>query len=252
VIRVAAVGDVHLHAAAASAFREGLAGIAGRADLLLLAGDLTRTGCPEEIAVVVTEVRRVPVPVVAVLGNHDHHDGRQDALAAGLREAGAPVLEGDAITLRVGDRTVGVAGVKGFGGGFLGASGAEFGEAETKAFMAHSRERARALEVALRGLEGRCDVRIALTHYAPVRDTVAGEPPELWPWLGTHLLAEAIDRGGAALAVHGHAHHGTPTGVTPGGVPVHNVAQPLIRAPYRVHHLDGVPGRPDGAAAAAG
>jgi Icc-related predicted phosphoesterase len=139
--------------------------------------------------------------------------------------------------VRVRGRTVGVAGVKGFGGGFQGRSGAEFGEPEMKAFMAHSRERADALRMALEGLEGRCDVRIALTHYAPVPDTVAGEPPEIHAWLGSYLLAEAIDRGGAALAVHGHAHAGTEKGVTAGGVRVRNVARPLIRSPYRIYHL---------------
>jgi len=126
-----------------------------------------------------------------------------------------------------------VAGVKGFGGGFAGASGSEFGEREMKAFMAHTRHVAGMLEDALATLD--TDVRVALLHYAPVEATLRGERLEIYPFLGSYLLAEAVDRAGADLVVHGHAHNGTERGVTPAGVPVRNVAQPVLRRSYAVY-----------------
>jgi Icc-related predicted phosphoesterase len=131
---------------------------------------------------------------------------------------------------------VGVAGTKGFGGGFAGASASDFGEREMKAFVAESRRRARRLERALASL--RADRRIALLHYSPVADTLAGEPREIYPFLGSYLLAEAVDRSGADLVLHGHAHRGSPSGVTPGGVPVRNVAVPVIGCAYQVFQFE--------------
>jgi Icc-related predicted phosphoesterase len=127
--------------------------------------------------------------------------------------------------------------VKGFGVGFPGASASDFGEPEMKAFVGHARAAADRLREALDSLES--DYTIALTHYAPVEDTLQGERPEIWPFLGCYFLAEAIDAAGADLAVHGHAHGGAEKGTTPGGVHVRNVAQPVIRAPYRVYCVSG-------------
>jgi len=233
VIRVAAVGDVHVGGDSAGLLREQLATVPERADVLLVAGDLTKAGEVEEAEILAAELQGLELQVVAVLGNHDHHADRSEEIAGTLRDVGVVVLEGDAVRVDTPEGSVGVAGVKGFGGGFAGANGTEFGEPEMKAFVRHSRERADALELALRSL--RADVRIALTHYAPVRDTLQGEPPELFPFLGSYLLAEAIDRAGCDLAVHGHAHRGTEHGVTAGGVTVRNVAQTVIRQGYAVY-----------------
>ena len=133
--------------------------------------------------------------------------------------------------------------MKGFGGGFPGASGAEFGEPEMKAFIRHTKERSEALGSALASL--RTDVRVALMHYAPIRETLQGEPPEIFPFLGSYLLAEAVDRSGADLVIHGHAHRGTEHGVTPGGVNVRNVAQTVIRQAYAVYGFETATRRRD-------
>jgi Icc-related predicted phosphoesterase len=172
-----------------------------------------------------------------VLGNHDYHAGAQREIVAIMTGAGVRVLEGDAGVVELGGATVGVAGVKGFGGGFAGACATEFGEPEMKAFAASSRESAAVLQAALDGLS--CDVRIALLHYSPVEATLVGEPPGLWPFLGSYLLAEAVDAGRAVLALHGHAHAGSADeALTPGGVRVRNVAQPVIRRPFAILELE--------------
>ncbi|GGV72974.1 metallophosphoesterase family protein [Streptomyces griseoloalbus] len=237
-IRIAAVGDIHMGPDTRGVLRPAFETLPECADLLLLAGDLTRHGTVEEARVVADEIRGLGVPVVAVLGNHDHHDDRPDEVTAVLRDAGAHVLEGEAAVVRAGDARVGVAGTKGFGGGFVGASAGEFGEPVMKEFVRLSRRCADGLRTSLERLEEEgCDVRVALTHYSPVPETLAGEPLEIYPFLGSYLLAEAIDTAGADLAVHGHAHAGTEHGMTTGGVKVRNVAQPVIGRAFHVYHL---------------
>ena len=235
-IRVAAAGDLHVGVDSVGRLRPLLTDLASDADLFLLAGDLTHRGRPEEAKVLAAELDGLGVPTVAVLGNHDYHSDDQDAVTKVLEDAGITVLEGTAVVLRVGDRRVGVAGTKGFGGGFAGASASDFGEPEMKAFVGQTRKLARRLERALATL--RADRRIALLHYSPVAETLAGEPREIYPFLGSYLLAEAVDRAGADLVVHGHAHRGSPSGMTPGGVPVRNVAVPVIGCAYQVFHFD--------------
>ena len=234
-VRVAAVGDIHIGLEGAGTLRPLLAALPEEADVLLLAGDLTRHGDPAEAEVLAGELEGLGVPLVSVLGNHDHHSGCPEKVAAVLENAGVRILEGDSITLELGGVTLGVAGTKGFGGGFTGACGSEFGEEEMKAFMRHSRYLAESLETALATLD--TELRIALLHYSPVDGTLEGEPLEIYPFLGSSLLAEAIDRAGADFAFHGHAHAGTESGTTPGGVPVDNVAYPVIRRPYRLRLL---------------
>ncbi len=236
-IRVAALADVHFGADAVGTLRPHLAHVAERADLLLIAGDLTRVGDPAEAALFVDELAEVRVPIVAVLGNHDHHTDRAAGIVSVLRGAGVRVLEGDATTLDIGGCRVGIAGAKGFGGGFLGACASDFGEPEMRAFVGHTKERAARLEAALRGLES--DLRIALLHYAPVPDTLRGERLEIYPFLGSYLLAEAIDRAEPHVAFHGHAHRGTEKGVTPGGVHVRNVAEHVLGHAYKVYVVGG-------------
>ncbi|MEV5969600.1 metallophosphoesterase [Streptomyces sp. NPDC051921] len=235
---MAAVGDIHLSADCAGLLRPAFSVLPDCADLLLLAGDLTRHGLATEAEVVAGEVREIGVPVVAVLGNHDYHSDEEAAVSRVLSAAGVSVLEGDAVVIGVGGRKVGVAGTKGFCGGFVGRSAGEFGEPEMKAFVRTTRRSAERLTAALGDLSaGGCAVRIALTHFSPVPDTLAGEPLEIYPFLGSYLLAEAIDTAGADLAVHGHAHLGTEHGMTAGGVRVRNVAQPVIGRAFALYRL---------------
>ncbi|MGC9377816.1 metallophosphoesterase family protein [Streptomyces sp. MH13] len=237
-VRVAAVGDIHMGPDSQGLLRPAFETLPDCADLLLLAGDLTRHGTPEEARVVAQEVRDLPVPVVAVLGNHDHHDERPEKVTALLQDAGVRVLEGEGTVVECAGTRVGIAGVKGFGGGFVGRSAGEFGEPIMKEFVRTTRRSADSLHAALKELadEG-CTARVALTHFSPVADTLAGEPPEIHPFLGSYLLAEAIDTAGADLAVHGHAHLGSEHGMTAGGVRVRNVAQPVIRRAFNVYRL---------------
>ncbi|GAA4823695.1 metallophosphoesterase family protein [Streptomyces ziwulingensis] len=237
-IRVAAVGDIHMGPDSQGLLRPAFDTLSDCADLLLLAGDLTRHGTPQEARVVAREVAGLPLPVVAVLGNHDHHDEQPEKVTEILREAGVTVLEGEGTVVECAGTRVGVAGTKGFGGGFVGRSAGEFGEPVMKEFVRTTRRSADSLCAALKDLDGReCAVRIALTHFSPVADTLAGEPLEIHPFLGSYLLAEAIDTAGADLAVHGHAHLGSEHGMTAGGVRVRNVAQPVIKAAFHVYHL---------------
>lgn len=235
-IRVAAVGDLHVGKEAAGPLCDAFASLHEHADVLLLAGDLTQHGDPDEARNLLSALRMVKAPVVAVFGNHDYHMDRQDEIRRDLQMAGAQVLEGQGTVIEVAGVRLGVAGCKGFGAGFPGACGSEFGEPEMKAFIHHSKRAAGALGEALASLT--CDLRVALTHYAPVKDTLAGEKPEIFPFLGSYFLAEAIDHAACHLAVHGHAHLGTEHGMTPGGVPVRNVARPVIRCAYKVYRLN--------------
>jgi Icc-related predicted phosphoesterase len=235
-IRIAAVGDVHLGADSAGSYRPHLAHLPEQADVLLLAGDLTRVGRLDEARAVAVEFSDVGVPVIAVLGNHDYECDEADAITDLLRANGITVLEGDAITLDTPGGRLGVAGSKGFGIGFPGAAGSEFGEAPMKAFAAYARETAGSLKRALLSLDD-VDCKVALMHYAPVEDTLVGERLEIYPFMGSYLLGQAVDVGGANLAVHGHAHNGSEKGLTAAGVPVRNVARPVINAAYYLYYL---------------
>jgi len=170
-----------------------------------------------------------------VLGNHDFHSDCEKEISRVLEAAGVHVLDGDAVTLDLAGTRLGVAGAKGFGVGFPGAEASDFGEPEMKAFVHHAHDAADRLHEALSSLD--TPTTVAVTHYAPVEATLLGERLEIWPFLGSHFLAEAIDDAGADLVVHGHAHGGSEEGATPGGVPVRNVAMPLIKRPYAVYTL---------------
>ncbi|MEH0970984.1 metallophosphoesterase [Micromonospora sp. CPCC 205546] len=235
VIRIAAVGDVHLDEDVVGRFRPALDELPEHADVLLLAGDLTRHGTESEARCVATEFGGLGVPVVTVLGNHDHQCDQVPQVVKVLEDAGITVLEGDGVVLECAGGRLGVAGVKGFGGGFAGRCASDFGEPEMKSFVRTTTQSADALSAALRGLD--CDVLVALTHYSPVPDTLAGEPLEIYPFLGSYQLGQAIDSAPTALALHGHAHAGSERGTTPGGVRVRNVAHPVIKQAYSVFHL---------------
>jgi Icc-related predicted phosphoesterase len=234
-IRIAAVGDVHVDKDVVGRYRPALERLPEVADVLLVAGDLTRHGTVEEARCFATEFGGLEAPVVVVLGNHDHQSDQQDAVADLLTSSGIAVLEGSGMVLDVHGHRLGVAGAKGFGGGFAGACASKFGEREMKDFVGTTEAIADKLGAALRGLD--CDALVALTHYSPVPETLAGEPLEIYPFLGSYLLGQAIDSAPTALAVHGHAHAGTERGRTPGGVPVRNVAHPVIKQAYNVYQL---------------
>lgn len=235
-IRIAAAGDLHYGRNSGGRLLPHLHTLDQVADLLLLAGDLTQIGSVEEIEILASDLSESPVPVVAVFGNHDFHSNEEERLCERLAQANIRVLEQSTCEFEIRGRRVAIAGMKGFGGGFLGACASDFGEPEMKAFVRTTKrlaERLRDLLVALRA-----DFRIALLHYSPCAETLAGEKREIYPFLGSYLLAEAIDEGGADIVFHGHAHHGIEKGVTPGGIPVRNVAQPVIRHAFNVYTLD--------------
>jgi Icc-related predicted phosphoesterase len=234
-IRIAAVGDVHVDKDVLGRFRPALEELPGHADALLIAGDLTRHGTVEEARCFVTEFGGLGVPVVVVLGNHDHQSDQQARVTDVLTDSGIIVLEGDACVLELNGHRLGVAGVKGFGGGFAGACASNFGEREMKDFVGTTEVIAARLEEAL--LSVQCDALVALTHYAPVPDTLLGEPLEIYAFLGSYQLGRAIDAAPTTLALHGHAHHGSERGRTPGGVPVRNVAHPVIKQAYNIYQL---------------
>ncbi len=235
-IRVAAVGDIHIGRDTPGFTPHQLEGLEGSAHLLLIAGDLTQHGHADEAAALARELEQAPVPVIAVLGNHDYHHGEQDRIREHLERAGVIVLEGEGTVMRIDGVRVGIAGTKGFGGGFAGACGSEFGEEEMKLFIRYTRTKADELALALERLE--CDLRIALTHYAPVKGTLAGERLEIFPFLGSYLLGEAVDKTACTVAFHGHAHAGTERAVTAAGVAVRNVARPVIKLAYKVYTFD--------------
>ncbi|MFC9357051.1 metallophosphoesterase [Rhodococcus sp. NPDC057014] len=234
-IRVAAVGDVHLGVDSRGTLRPGLENVPAHADVLLLAGDLTRHGGADEAGVVADEFADLGIPVIAVLGNHDYHGNAVAEVTDVLRSRGMAVLEGDSVTVDIDGQVLGVAGIKGFGGGFAGKCASVFGEPQMKDFAGHTVEVADRFRTAVASLQA--DVRVALLHYSPISDTLHGEPPEIYPFLGSYLLGEPIDEFRLDLALHGHAHAGCERGTTPGGVRVRNVAQPVIRAAYAVYGL---------------
>lgn len=233
-VRFAAVGDVHCWEGGESHIRPLFENIDDQADFLLLAGDLTTTGRPIEAEVLCNVLHDVNIPIVAVLGNHDCESGQEEEIARYLQCRNITVLDGDVVVLNIGDRTVGVAGTKGFCGGFDKYAVEAFGEKALKDFVYTSVRESLKIEEALSGLDA--DYRIVLLHYAPIRETVIGEPPELWPFLGASVLAKPIDILGADVVIHAHAHYGSPRGSTKTGIPVFNVARTVMKGCY-LHEL---------------
>lgn len=235
-IRIAAAGDVHFDRKSHKRLSQHFGGLEDKADIFLLAGDLTQTGHPEEMSVLADDLRKCPIPVIAVLGNHDYHMEQVETVTKILRDAGVTVLESNSIIMSINNYKVGIAGAKGFGGGFVGACGSDFGEPEMKAFMRHSKSHAHMLETTIKELD--VDYKIVLLHYSPTAQTLAGEKKEIYPFLGSYYLAEAVDYGKADICFHGHAHGGVERGETPGGCPVRNVAQPVIRHAFNIYTLE--------------
>lgn len=234
---MAALADLHCTKTSQGAFQPLFASISESADALLLAGDLTDYGLPDEARVLAKELTALRIPVVAVLGNHDVESGKADEVRQILGDAGLVILDGDACELL----GIGIAGVKGFGGGFGKRALGPWGEAIIKQFVREAVDEALKLEAALGRL--RTDQIVALLHYAPVQSTVEGEPLEIYPFLGSSRLEEPIGRYPVTLVLHGHAHRGQLQGRTQSGVPVYNVSMPLLtrtfadRPPFRVFEV---------------
>jgi Icc-related predicted phosphoesterase len=233
-VRIAALADVHYGRSPQTSLQPLFVQMVERADVLLLCGDLTDHGLPDEAQMLARDLGpAMKVPVVAVLGNHDFHSGKQAEVQKVLRDAGVHVLDGDDFEVQ----GVGFAGVKGFMGGFGRRILEPWGEASIKELVQEAIAEALKLETALARL--RTPQRIGVLHYAPVQDTVEGEPLEIFPFLGCSRLEEPLNRHQVATVFHGHAHHGRPEGKTGTGIPVYNVSLPLLRRatpeqPYRV------------------
>jgi Icc-related predicted phosphoesterase len=253
-VRFAVVGDIHMTKDAAGTLRSFFAQAGEAADALLLCGDLTDYGTAEEAQVLAEELSSVKVPIVAVLGNHDYESGTPEVVATTLKHAGVRVLDGEACEID----GVGIAGAKGFAGGFGRGSLGAWGEPVIKLFVQEALHEAMKLESALAKL--RTPRRIALLHYSPIAGTIQGEPVEIFPFLGSSRLEEPLLRYPVDAVFHGHAHRGTMEGHTINGVPVYNVARPLLlrsrpdQLPFRLFELprDGAAAQELPAAAAVG
>src|SRR6185503_7560214 len=221
-LRIAAMGDLHVSKNSQGVFQPLFTQINQSADVLLLCGDFTDYGLPDEARVLVRELAVVKIPVIAVLGNHDYEGGKPHEIRQILIDGGVSVLDGEATEVH----GVGFAGVKGFAGGFGRGALGPWGEHAIKAFVQEAVDEALKLEAALARL--RTQQRVALLHYSPVRATVEGEPPDIFAYLGSSRLEEPINRYRVSAVFHGHAHRGTPEGRTSTGIPVHNVAMPLL------------------------
>lgn len=232
-LRIAATADIHVRVGDEERLRTLVRDAARDADVLVIGGDLTDLGHLEQAEVVLEILGACPIPVVATLGNHDHESGNAAELTRLLEESTIHLLDRSSIVID----SVGFSGVKGFCGGFDQTIANSFGENLFKAWVTEGILEAEALKNELRGLE--TERRVAILHYAPIRATVEGEPPEIHAFLGTSRLAHALDQGGATVAFHGHAHRGPFKGKTPGGVPVFNVSVPVLEdegfeRPYHV------------------
>ena len=237
-VRVAAAGDIHCRESRASEVRAAFADVAGRSDLILLAGDLTAHGEPAEAQVLADACREVDVPVFAVLGNHDWHAGREEEVVAVLREAGVEVLERSWAVIEIAGIEVGIVGTKGFVGGFPGSHLPDFGEPLLRQVYAEATRDVDAIDAGLRAVAV-CPLRIVLLHYSPSSATLAGEPEGIWAFLGTDRLAAPITEHAPDLVLHGHAHAGT-FEATVGESPVYNVSVPVIERDFWLFELSGV------------
>ncbi|MDI3341863.1 MAG: metallophosphoesterase [Sphaerobacter sp.] len=229
-IRLAAIADIHARRGTEGVLRGLVEAVARDADLLLIAGDLTDSGLVEEARLLASVLDASPLPVVAVLGNHDFHHQQQLAIQETLAAHGVVLLDGDGWVFERGGVRLGIAGCVGFGGGFRPYSLESFGEPEWKLLYDKVVEESRKLDRGLAAVSD-CDYLVAMTHYSPTVDTMGDEPPPLYPFLGSSELGQALERHGVLFAVHGHAHRGRRDGCTDQGIPVFNVALPVVQRP---------------------
>lgn len=222
-MKLAAVADIHLKVEDHEKNVRAFLPVNDLADALVIAGDFTDHGMPEEMRACLAVMEHIRIPIIAVLGNHDHENGHQDELAGMLRVAGVHLLDGHCYEVN----GVGFAGTKGFAGGFAPYELMPFGENGIKTFVEIAEREAIKLDFGLEQLK--TPVKIAITHYAPIKETVEGEPEPIFPFLGSSRLQRALDKHKPALALHGHAHHGTFMAESKGGVKVCNVALAVLR-----------------------
>ncbi|HEY3375488.1 MAG TPA: metallophosphoesterase [Candidatus Aquicultor sp.] len=234
-VRIAAVGDVHAQRGNVQMLQAGFTNIHTKADVLAIAGDLTAHGLADEAKYLVESLADARIPVVTVLGNHDYHMRQQEDIAQVLLDGGITVLDGQTTVIQVDNETIGFVGTKGFGGGFGIRALPDFGEEIFRLMYREGVNEAERIRRGLLSLES--DYRIVLLHYSPIKDTLFGEPPEVYAFLGASIMAEPIDKLGADLVFHGHAHYGSEKGITAGGVPVRNVALPTMGRPYGIFPL---------------
>jgi uncharacterized protein len=237
-VRIAAAGDMHCQPANRDKVIRAFAELEGRADLLLLAGDLTTHGETEQAQVLIEACAPLDIPILAVLGNHDHHTARGEELAQELCDAGIRVLEREAATMVIDDTEIGVVGLKGFVGGFPGSHLPDFGEPLLRQVYAETTRDVIALDQGLKDI-AHCPVRIVLLHYAPTCQTLVGEPEPIWTMLGNDRIAAPIAEHEPDLVLHGHAHAGTFEG-TIGPSPVYNVSVPVMHRDFWVFELSGL------------
>ena len=223
-VRVAAIGDLHVHQNSGESLQAVFEQVSQNADVLALCGDLTHLGLPQEAEKLANDLRSCRVPVVAVLGNHDYQSGHVEDVKKILIGAKVTILD-ETETFEL--NGVGFAGAKGFGGGFDKHMLTPFGEDSIKHFVSEAVNESLRLEVALNGL--RTEKTVVVLHYAPIAGTVIGEPPEIFPFLGSSRLAETIDHFDVNAVFHGHAHHGTFEGKTTKGTPVYNCCLQLVQ-----------------------
>jgi Icc-related predicted phosphoesterase len=234
-VRIAAAGDVHCAPERQEEIEASFTRIAGEADAVLLAGDLTVHGLPEEAAVLAAACRDLPVPVAVVLGNHDWHGGRHDEIVAVLEEAGITVLDRGWTVCELNGTHVGIVGTKGFVGGFPDSALPDFGEPVLRAVYAETTAEVEALDKGLEAVSG-CPLRVVLLHYSPTSTTLEGEPKGIYAFLGSDRLAEPIAEHTPDLVLHGHGHAGQFEGFI-GAVPVFNVSVPVMRRDFWVFDL---------------
>jgi Icc-related predicted phosphoesterase len=236
-IRIAAAGDIHASDSVRSRIEESFAAIEHDVDLVLLAGDLTARGMPDQAQVLADAVRGLSVPVCAVLGNHDLHADRGAEVAAIVADAGVYMLDRSSAVFSLGGDEVGVVGTKGFVGGFAGSQLPDFGEPLLRRVYAETTQEVEAVRDGLQEV-AHCPIRIVLLHYAPISDTLEGEPPGIWTYLGCDRLAVPIAEHRPDVVLHGHAHAGSFEGVI-GEVPVYNVAVHVTGRDFYVFDLEG-------------
>jgi uncharacterized protein len=237
VVTIAAAGDVHASEATRERLESSFAELEERVDLVLLAGDLTTLGEPEQAGVLAAACAGVRVPVCAVLGNHDLHSGRGDEVAGVLRGAGVHMLDRSAMTLELEGGEVGIVGTKGFVGGFPGSHLPDFGEPALRGLYAETSAEVDAIREGLQAV-AHCPIRIVLLHYAPTSDTLHGEPEGIWTYLGCDRLATPIAEYRPDVVLHGHAHAGSFQGAI-GTTPVYNVAVHVTGRDFYVFELEG-------------
>jgi Icc-related predicted phosphoesterase len=237
VVKIAAAADIHASDVSADRVERAFADLQDEADVVLLAGDLTTSGEPEQAEVVAAACRHLDVPIFAVLGNHDHHAGRTEELGEVLTAAGIRLLDREYASCEIEGLEVGIVGTKGFVGGFPGSALPDFGEPLLRGVYAETSAEADAIA---RGLQAivHCDIRIVLLHYSPVVDTLEGEPVGIHTYLGSERLATPIAEFGADLVLHGHAHAGSFQGCI-GDIPVYNVAVHVTGRNFWIVELDG-------------